>query len=129
MKKNKDTNTTLNFAHQMEAGNLKAALRQILEHSNTGTPPLHNVQADGRTVKEHLIDKHPARNVPPASAIVDHGDDPEPHPVMFDRIDGPSLDPSLCKQLVCQDRQALTQLDREEYALHSAMHLLITVRL
>ena len=40
----KSTKAALSFAHLMEAGNVKAALRMITECSNTGTLPLHSVQ-------------------------------------------------------------------------------------
>ena len=87
-RKNEDTNTALDFAKLMEAGKLKAAMRMISECSNAGSLSLNGIQPDGRTVKDHLMDKHPARTMPPMSAIVDQGQDSEPHPVLFDEIDG-----------------------------------------
>ena len=86
--KDKGTKAALSFAHMMEAGNVKTALRMITECSSTGTLPLHSVQPDGRTVKEHLMDKHPARSEPCSAAILETSNVSEPHPVMFDAIDG-----------------------------------------
>ena len=71
----------------MEVGNVKAALRMITECSNTGALPLHSVQPDGLTVKEHLMDKHLARSEPCSAAILEASNVSEPHPVMFDAID------------------------------------------
>ena len=43
-------------------GNVKATIRVITEQSGSGCLPLGSIQPDGRTVKDHLLDKHPPHN-------------------------------------------------------------------
>lgn len=84
----KETSPALHFAHLMESGNVKAALRLITDKPNAGLLPLNSIQPDGRTVKDHLLDKHPTRAEPSATAILETNIVHDPHPVMFDAIDG-----------------------------------------
>jgi hypothetical protein len=75
------------FARLVSQGNIKAAIRLITEQSNHGCLPLHSKQLDGRSVKDHLLDKHPSSQAVDPSALSDSTPAPIPHPVFFDRID------------------------------------------
>ena len=55
----------------MAMGNVKSALRLITEHTNQGCLPLDEVQLDGRTVKQHLMDKHSPGQPVDSSTISD----------------------------------------------------------
>ena len=72
----------------MSQGNVKAAIRLITEQRGAGCLPLDSIQPDGRTVKDHLLQKHPPATPASPSAISEHPPAIEPHPVDFDRIDG-----------------------------------------
>ena len=76
------------FAKLVSMGNLKAATRLITEQNDYGCLQLDNTQPDGRTVKDHLLDKHPRGTPAPPSAVSDQLPAFEPHPVVFDEIDG-----------------------------------------
>ena len=75
----------------MSQGNIKAAIRLITEHGGAGCLPLGSTQPDGRTVKDHLLEKHPPGTPASPSAMSEHPPAVEPHPVVFDRIDGPMI--------------------------------------
>ena len=72
-------------------GNIKRALQLITEKSGQGYLPLHSKQPDGRSVKEHLLEKHPSPQPLHPSAISDQPPIPAPHPTFYDRIDGPFI--------------------------------------
>ena len=72
----------------MSLGNLKAAARLITEQNDYGCLQLENIQPDGRTVMDHLLDKHPPRTPALPSAISDQPLAIAPHSVIFDQIDG-----------------------------------------
>ena len=69
-------------------GSIQAAIRRITDKGNTGTLPLNSLQPDNRTVKEHLLEKHPHRNPALIETISQEDPEPEPHPVIFEGIDG-----------------------------------------
>ena len=69
-------------------GNVKAALRLITEHGDRGCLPLDSIQPDGRTVKQHLLDKHPPGKAMDPSTISNCPPTSRPHPVIFEEIDG-----------------------------------------
>ena len=83
------------FAKLMMEGRVRAALRLIAEDSNGGPLQLDSqIGSDGlnitpETVREMLLRKHPPKQSPKQSSIITP-DAPivEPHPVLFDKIDG-----------------------------------------
>ena len=83
----KVSNRARSFARMMGMGNVNAALRLITEDTNTGSLALDTLQPDGRTVKEHLLYKHPPRKQPHHSTICQDKSEPDPHPVIFEGID------------------------------------------
>ena len=76
------------FARLMGVGNVKAALRMITEKVNTGSLLLDSLQPDGRMAKEHLLEKHTPRQQVKGTTICQDEPETEPHPVIFDGIDG-----------------------------------------
>ena len=76
------------FAKLVSLGNLKAGMRLITEKNDFGCLQLDNIQPDGRTVKDHLLDKHPPGTPASPSAISDQTPALEPHSIVFDQIDG-----------------------------------------
>ena len=50
-----------------------------------------SVQPDGRTVKEHLLAKHPPGVLASPQSISDEPPVSEPHPIVFEQIDGPFI--------------------------------------
>ena len=72
----------------MSVGNVKAAIRLVTQHDGGQCLPLDSIQPDGRSVKEHLLDKHPPGSPASASAISDSPQVTEPHPIIFDCTDG-----------------------------------------
>ena len=83
------------FAKLMMEGRVRAALRLVAEDSNGGPLQLDSqIGSDGcnttpETVREILLRKHPPKQSPKQSTIITP-DAPivEPHPVLFDKIDG-----------------------------------------
>ena len=71
--------------------NVKAAIRLVTDQDSGQSLPLDSIQPDGRSVKEHLLDKHPVGVPASASAISDTPPATKPHPIIFDRIDGPLI--------------------------------------
>ena len=72
----------------MAMGNVKAVIRLITKHSDQGCLPLDDVQPDGRTVMQHLMDKHrPGQPVDP-STTSDSPPTAIPHPIIYEEIDG-----------------------------------------
>lgn len=47
------------FERLVSVGNIKAAIRLVTEQGRGAPLPLSHLQADGRSTKEHLLDKHP----------------------------------------------------------------------
>ena len=90
--------TAREFAKLMMEGRVRAALRLIAEDSNGGPLQLDSqIGTDGLnttpvTVRENLLKKHPPKKSPKQSSIITP-DAPivEPHPVLFDKIDGPLI--------------------------------------
>ena len=70
-------------------GKIKAATRLITEHQDQGCLSLESIQQDGRTVKEHLQEKHPPRKPSTKEAISSNPTTTEPHEVIYQRIDAP----------------------------------------
>ena len=54
------------FDRLVSMGNLKAAIRLVTDQDSGQSLPLDSTQPDGRSVREHLLDKHPVGT--PASA-------------------------------------------------------------
>ena len=79
------------FEKLVAVGNVKAAMSLITEQCSTGSLSLDNRQADGRLVKDHLIEKHPLGKPAPPSAISRSLSTTEPHPIVYERIDGPTI--------------------------------------
>ena len=63
-------------------------MRLITEHGDMGSLSLDSTQPDGRSVRGHLIDKHPTGISADPSAISDRSTAKEPHHIVFDQIDG-----------------------------------------
>ena len=70
-------------------GNVKAALRLVSEQTDSGCLVLDDIQPDGESVKKHLQDKHPPGCPATVSALSKEPPAPQPHPVIYDQIDGP----------------------------------------
>ena len=83
-----DAKVAQSFEKLVAAGNVKAALRLVTEQSNTGCLGLDSLQPDGRMVKDHMLDKHPPSNPAAPSTISRTPSVPEPHPIVFEHIDG-----------------------------------------
>lgn len=79
------------FEKLVSLGNVKAAIRLITEHGGSGSMSLCTIQPDGRSVKDHLLDKHPPGAPAPPSAISNEPPISEPHPIVFDQIDAPFI--------------------------------------
>ena len=77
------------FEKLVAVGNAKAAMRLITEQCSTGSLSLDNRQPDGRLVKDRLIEKHPLGKPASPSAISRSLSTTEPHPIVYERIDGP----------------------------------------
>ena len=76
------------FNKLVSLGNLKAAARLVTEQNDYGCLQLDKIQPDGRTVMNHLLDKHPPRTLALPSAISDQPPAIAPHSVIFNQIDG-----------------------------------------
>ena len=63
--------TARSFEKLVAMGNVKAAVRLITEHGDQGCLPLDGIQPDGRTVMQHLTDKHPPGQPADHSTISD----------------------------------------------------------
>ena len=79
------------FAKLMMEGKVRAALRLISE-DHSGCPlnldgPSDSNPASG-TVREIFMKKHPPKQPPKKASIVQIDPIPEPHPILFDQIDG-----------------------------------------
>ena len=59
------------FDRLVSMGNLKAAIRLVTEQDSGQSLPLDSTQPDGRSVRKHLLDKHPVGAPASASAISD----------------------------------------------------------
>ena len=80
--------TGRSFEKLVAMGNVKAAVRLITEHGDRGCLPLDGIQPDGRTVMQHLIDKHPPGQPADPSTISDCPPTRTPHPIIYEEIDG-----------------------------------------
>ena len=79
------------FARHMMEGRVRAALRLISEDNSNGLLHLDScVNSDSsETVRDILYKKHPLRKPLKQSAIITSEVPPdEPHPILFDRLDG-----------------------------------------
>ena len=79
------------FEKLVSVGNVKAALRLVTEQDRSGGLSLDSTQADGRTVRDHLLDKHPPDKPVNSAAVSNRPPADEPHHVLFDEIDGPLI--------------------------------------
>ena len=93
---NEEQRITQQFSKLMMQGKVKAAIRLLDNENNGGTLPLYNIIQSGNaqhtattTVRDILSDKHPPGQpahpdtiIPPLSPIQ------QPHPTLFDRLDG-----------------------------------------
>ena len=88
------------FAKLMMEGKVRAALRLISEENGGGTLDLNSQVAPHahETVREALLKKHPSAEPPRQSALVT-GETPanDPHPVLFDGIDGDMIQSTALK--------------------------------
>ena len=77
------------FAKLMMEGKVKAALR-LISHENKNSPlKLGSQISETETVREILMKKHPPQQPAKVSSIVTEDmQSTEPHPVIFDKIDG-----------------------------------------
>ena len=76
------------FERLVSRGNVRAATRLITEEGDKGSLPLNWIQPDGRSVRDHLIDKHPTGTPVDPSAISNRSPANKPYHVVFDQIDG-----------------------------------------
>ena len=78
----------------MMEGKVRAALRIITANCGSGSLPLDQIaepESDAsETVRDILVKKHPPKQPPSVSFLLEPPDSqpPEPHPVMFEAIDG-----------------------------------------
>ena len=79
------------FQKLVSQGNVKAAIRLITEQGGSGSLSLSSVQPDERTVKDHLLAKHPPGVFASPQSISDEPPVSEPHPIIFEQIDGPFI--------------------------------------
>ena len=87
------------FANLMMEGKVRAALR-LLSESSGDVLPLDMVvnPDDNETVHDILLKKHPSRQPPKAGALVTPDlPSSEPHPVLFDGIDGQLIHKTVLK--------------------------------
>ena len=88
-----DEHLACSFPKLMMVGKVKAALRLITDHSKGGLLPLDSLitTADSttETVRQSVTNKHPpGRPLKPSAISSSDPTIPEPHPVLFDQIDG-----------------------------------------
>ena len=86
----------------MAEGKVRAALRIITDSNGTGTLPLDKVvdsdNNNAETVQDVLLKKHPPKQPPRLSSLFESvSPPPEPHPVMFEVIDGQLIRNTLLK--------------------------------
>nr|WNS50068.1 DOMON domain-containing protein [Halisarca dujardinii] len=90
-KKNDTASISRSFENLVSKGNIKAAIRLITEQNGRGCLPLRGEQPDGRSVKDHLLEKHPSSQPVDPTALSDCTPAPIPHPTFYDQIDGPFI--------------------------------------
>ena len=90
-KKNDDGKLARSVERLVGLGNVRAATRLITEQGNNGCLPLDSIQPDGRSVRDHLKDKHPPGTPADPFSIIDIPPADVPHLVVFDRIDGSTI--------------------------------------
>ena len=79
-------------------GKVRAALQLLSESSGDVLPLDMVVKDDNETVHDVLLKKHPSRQPPKAGALVTPDLPPsEPHPVLFDGIDGQLIHETVIK--------------------------------
>ena len=66
-------------------------MRLVTEQGDKGCLSINSIQPDGRSVKDHLLDKHPNGNPAHPSSITTLQPVEEPHHVIFEEIDGPKV--------------------------------------
>ena len=81
------------FAKLMMEGKVRAALRIVTGSYGGGSLPLDQVadpeSDNSETVRDVLLKKHPPKQPPSVSSLLEpESQPPEPHPVMFEVIDG-----------------------------------------
>ena len=78
------------FANLMFQGKTKSAIRLLTEETKGGVLHLSDIADGQRSVREILVDKHPAGQPVHPEALIQ--DDPgEVHPVLFEAIDAPMI--------------------------------------
>ena len=86
--------TARTFAKLMMEGKVRAALRIVTANCGSGSLPLDQIaepESDAsETVRDILVKKHPPKQPPSVSFLLEPPDSqpPQPHPVMFEAIDG-----------------------------------------
>ena len=87
------------FSRLMMEGKVKAALWLISDQEKGSVLPLDSLvfttgDTPAKTVRDILLEKHPPAKPLVSSAVYEPNNTiPEPHPIHFDRIDGPLIDP------------------------------------
>ena len=99
---NRQEHTARTFAKLMMEGKVRAALRMITDSNGTGTLPLDKVvdpdNNNVETVRDVLLKKHPPKQPPRLSSLIESDlPPPEPHPVMFEVIDGQLIHSTVLK--------------------------------
>ena len=79
------------FEKLVSQRNVKASIRLITEQAGSGSLSLSSIQPDRRTVKDHLLAKHPPGVPASPHSISDEPPVSEPHPIIFEQIDGPFI--------------------------------------
>ena len=79
------------FKKLVSQGNVKVAIRLITEQAGSGSLSLSSIQPDRRTVKDHLLAKHPPGVPASPHSISDEPPVSELHPNIFEQIDGPLI--------------------------------------
>ena len=89
-----DDQTSRRFAKLMMEGKVRAALRLVTQANSSGPLPLNNLANPNdpnstQTVRDILLEKHPPKQPPRHSSIIKpHVPLAEPHPVLFEKING-----------------------------------------
>ena len=85
------------FSRLMMEGKVKATLRLISDQEKGSVLPLDSLvfttgDTPAKTVRDILLEKHPPTKPLVSSAVYEPDNAiPEPHPIHFDRIDGPLI--------------------------------------
>ena len=83
----KTPESQLQFADAMKSGKVGTAISVLTQTGSKGCLPLDEI-TNGRTVKEHLLEKHPSGRPLLSPAIEACQPEDAFHPVLFDAVDG-----------------------------------------